>query len=143
MGAIWERVCKLRGPTLTDTAATYPAEVSALVFVEGIGLWPGLLTETLQEACTRMQQANAHLSPDQASYPTTHAGTLLRRRNGNDLGCRPLGASRQARRGDRARAAVSAALSERGVTLSCAHLGLGAESPQRMGLNQHYLETEC
>ncbi|MCZ6712137.1 MAG: alpha/beta hydrolase [Gammaproteobacteria bacterium] len=79
-------------------AGAYPTEVSALVIIEGIGLWPGLLAdmnaaekirqwvgstrelagrlphryEPLQEACARMQQANAHLSPDQANYLTIH-----------------------------------------------------------------------
>jgi pimeloyl-ACP methyl ester carboxylesterase len=79
-------------------AGAYPEEVSALVIFEGIGLWPGLLAEmsaaervrqwisntrelagrlprrygSLEEARERMQQANAHLSPEQTGFLTVH-----------------------------------------------------------------------
>ena len=79
-------------------AGAYHAQVSALVILEGIGLWPGLLAQvsaderirqwigntrglagrlprrydSLEQARSRMQQANAHLSPDQTRYLTEH-----------------------------------------------------------------------
>ena len=79
-------------------AGAYPAKVSALIIFEGIGLWPGPSAgmgadarirawisntrelagrlprryDTLEEAYRRMQQANSHLSPEQARHLTVH-----------------------------------------------------------------------
>lgn len=87
------------GGTLASIlAGVYPDSVSALVIIEGVGLWPGwsgggepaaridewIRTTrsmasrlprryaTLEEAYARMQQANDHLSPDQARHLTVH-----------------------------------------------------------------------
>jgi len=79
-------------------AGVYPQCVGALVIIEGVGLWPGWGGEgepheridewirttrsmasrlprryaSLEEACSRMQRANAHLRPDQARHLTVH-----------------------------------------------------------------------
>ncbi|MAT83071.1 MAG: alpha/beta hydrolase [Gammaproteobacteria bacterium] len=87
------------GGTLASIlAGVYPDAVTALVIIEGVGLWPGwngggdpaaridewirttrsLASRlprryaTLEEAYSRMQQANDHLSPEQARHLTVH-----------------------------------------------------------------------
>ncbi len=87
------------GGTLASIfAGVYPESVSALVIIEGVGLWPGwgedlephrrfdewIRTtrelaarqprryESLEQAYQRMQQANAYLSPAQARHLTVH-----------------------------------------------------------------------
>jgi pimeloyl-ACP methyl ester carboxylesterase len=79
-------------------AGAYPDMVSALVLMEGVGLWPGLFEDqgpaerirawvdntralagrqtrrypTLEDAYGRMREANAHLNDDQARHLTVH-----------------------------------------------------------------------
>jgi pimeloyl-ACP methyl ester carboxylesterase len=79
-------------------AGIYPECVSALVIIEGVGLWPGWSGalepaqrfdewirstrqmsarlprryESLEAAYARMQQANSHLSPEQVRHLTAH-----------------------------------------------------------------------
>ena len=88
------------GGTLASMlAGVYPDCFSALVIIEGVGLWPGwggghqpphqridewIRTtrqmasrlprryESLEQAYERMQRANAHLTPDQARHLTVH-----------------------------------------------------------------------
>jgi pimeloyl-ACP methyl ester carboxylesterase len=87
------------GGTLASIfAGVYPASVSALVIIEGVGLWPDWNSEappaeridewirgtrqmssrlprrypTLEDAYQRMQQANGHLTPEQSRHLTMH-----------------------------------------------------------------------
>lgn len=87
------------GGTLASIfAGVYPDSVSALVIIEGVGLWPGWGTDlgpaqrvdewirgtrqlssrlprrypTLEDAYQRMHQANSHLTPEQARHLTMH-----------------------------------------------------------------------
>ena len=78
-------------------AGLYPERVRQLVLIEGVGLWPGMLAgsvqtrirtwidgtrqlaarlprryETLDAAFSRMHEANAHLSEEQARHLTAH-----------------------------------------------------------------------
>lgn len=79
-------------------AGVYPEQVSRLVLLEGVGLWPGLFEDetpaqrirgwidgtralagrqtrrypTLEDAFARMHSANAHLSEEQARHLTVH-----------------------------------------------------------------------
>lgn len=88
----------LGGSLASIYAGIYPGNVAKLVIIEGIGLYPRLLSDnpvkrlvswidsnyalagrvprrypTLEDACRRMQVMNPHLHPDQAAYLTKHA----------------------------------------------------------------------